>query len=325
MQRQGLGVTVLFSLLAICCSTVALAQSWPSRPVRWVVPYPPGGPSDVLARMVGQKLSERLGQPVVIDNKAGAGGNIGTDFVAKSAPDGYTIVLGNIGPISVSSSLYSHLPYDTERDLAPITLLMAYPNVLIVNPAFPAKSVKEFIQFAKAQATPVNYATAGVATSLHLAGELFARTAGIRLTHVPYKGSAPGLNDTVAGHVQVMFDPISSALPLIKGGRLRALAVTSGERSALLPDVPTVMESGLPGYDVTGWIGVLAPKSTPAAVLARLVDEFSTIMQTPDIRRRIAEMAAFVPVLGPEHFRKFIQSETVKWREVVQGANIKAE
>lgn len=321
MQR----IAISLLLWALLPGVSALAQEWPTKPVKWVVPYAPGGASDVLARILAQQLSERLSKPVVIENKAGAGGNIGTDYVAKSAPDGYTIVLGNIGPISVSQSLYSNLPYDPEKDLAPITLLMAYANVLVVSPTFPHKTLKEFIQFAKSQTTPVSYATPGVATSLHLAAELFAKTTGVRMTHVPYKGGTPALNDVMGGHIPLAFDPMASTLPHVKSGKLRALAVTSSERSALLPDVPTVAESGYPGFEVIGWIGLLAPKNTPQPAINRLVREFTTIMNMPDIRHKVADMGSFVPTLGPDHFAKFIHTEAVKWGNVVRSANIKPQ
>ncbi len=324
MQRRT-AVSLLVLLCALFSGLDALAQDWPAKPVKWVVPYVPGGASDVLARLVAQQLSERLGKPVVIENKGGAGGNIGTDYVAKSAPDGYTIVLGNIGPISVSQSLYSNLPYDPEKDLAPISLLMAYANVLVVSPSFPHKTVKEFIQFAKTQSTPISYGTPGVATSLHLAAELFAKTTGVRMTHVPYKGGTPALNDVMGGHIPMAFDPMASTLPHVKGGKLRALAVTSSERSVLLPDVPTVAESGFPGFEVIGWIGVLVPKNTPQPVIDRLVREFSSVMELPAVRRSVTDMGSFVPTLGPDHFAKFIHTEVVKWRDVVRSANIKPQ
>jgi tripartite-type tricarboxylate transporter receptor subunit TctC len=322
-RRRSLAI--LASLCTFGFGSPAVADTWPTRPVKWIVPYPPGGSTDILARIVGQKLSERLAQPVLIENKAGAGGNIGTDYVAKSAPDGYTIVMANIGPISINQSLYRSLPYNPEKDLAPITMLMSVPNLLVANPKFPAKSVKELIQFARNQPNPVNYATPGVGTSLHLAGELFAASAGIPLTHVAYKGSAPGLSDTMAGHIPVMFDNMPSALQMVKTGKLRALAITSSQRSALLPEVPTVAESGLPGYEVAGWFGVMAPASTPQPIIARLHAEFAAILQMPEIHAKILEMGGIISGAGPEPFGKFIRAETAKWQKVVQGANIKAD
>jgi tripartite-type tricarboxylate transporter receptor subunit TctC len=313
----------LSAILALAGGAPAKAQdAWPSRPITWVVPYAPGGTSDVLARFIARKLGERLGQPVLIDNKTGAGGNLGTDHVAKSAPDGYTWVLGNIGPMSVNASLYRNLPYDPEKDFAPITLLMAYANVLLANPATGPKSVADLI--AQAKKKPVAFAGNGVGTSLHLTGALFSLKAGVPLLHVPYKGGPPGLNDAMAGIVPMAIDPIASSLPLVKAGRLRAIAVTSSQRSELLPDVPTVAESGLPGFEVTGWVGVLVPKGTPAPIVSRLVTEFTRIMELPELERTVADMGSFIPPLGPDHFAQFIHSETVKWREVVQSANLQA-
>jgi tripartite-type tricarboxylate transporter receptor subunit TctC len=323
-KRRAL-VAVIASFFAFGFTSTAIAETWPTKPVKWIVPYPPGGSTDILARIIGQKLSERIAQPVVIENRAGAGGNIGTNYVAKSTPDGYTIVMANIGPISINPSLYRNLPYDPEKDLAPITLLMSVPNLIVVNPNLPARSVKEFIQFAKAQPKPVSYATPGIGTSLHLAGELFAITAGIPLAHVPYKGSGPALTDTVGGHVPIMFDNMPSALQMVKAGKLRALAITSSQRSSLLPDVPTVAESGLPGYEVTGWFGVMGPSNMPPAIVARLNAEFSAILQAPDVRMKILEMGGIISGAGPEPFGRFIRTETEKWQKVVQSANIRPE
>lgn len=316
----------LSSVCALLASFPAFADTtWPTKPVKWIVPYPPGGSTDILARLVGQKLSERLGQAVVVENKSGAGGNIGTDYVAKSAPDGYTIVMANIGPIAINPSLYKNLPYDPAKDLAPVTMLMSVPNLLVTNPQFPAKSVKDFIQYAKAQPEAVSYATPGVGTSLHLSGELFAASAGIAMTHVAYKGSAPGLTDTMAGHVPVMFDNMPSALQMVKTGKLRALAITSSQRSPLLPDVPTVAESGIPGYEIAGWFGVMAPAKTPPAIITRMNKEFSTILQMPDVRAKILEMGGIISGAGPEPFAKFVRGETEKFSKLVQTANIKPE
>lgn len=276
----------------------------------------------MLARIVGQKLGERLGQPVVVENKAGAGGNVGTDYVTKQPADGYTIVMGNIGPIAINPSLYPDLPYKPGKDLAPVTMLMAVPNLLVVNTALPVQSVKDLIQYGKRQATPLTYATPGAGTSLHLAGELFASTAGVRMTHVPYKGSAPGLNDTVAGHVPVMFDNMPSALQLVKSGKLRALAITGAQRSPLLPDVPTMAEAGLRGYEIAGWFGVLVPAATPKPIVARLDSELEAVLKMPDVRKKIDEMGGVISGAGPEAFGVFIDAETQKWRALVRSAHI---
>jgi len=301
------------------------SDAWPSRPIRWVVPYPPGGSTDMLARVVGLKLGERLGQPVVVENKAGAGGNLGTDYVAKQPADGYTLVMGNIGPISINPSLYRDLPYDPVKDLAPVTMLMSVPNLLVVNPALPVHSIKELVAYAKRQPAPLGYATPGAGTSLHLAGEQFAAMAGVKLTHVPYKGSAPGLNDTMAGHVPMMFDNMPSALQLVKTGKLRALAITSAQRSPQLPEVPTMAESGLRGYEIAGWFGVLVPAATPKPIVARLDKELQAILKQPDVRRQLDEMGGIVSGAGPQEFGRYIDSETRKWGQLVRSADIKIQ
>ncbi|MGE8369694.1 MULTISPECIES: Bug family tripartite tricarboxylate transporter substrate binding protein [Cupriavidus] len=314
----------LASILALALPAPAAqaADAWPAKPIKWVVPYPPGGSTDMLARIVGQKLGERLGQPVVVENKAGAGGNVGTDYVAKQPADGYTIVMGNIGPIAINPSLYPDLPYNPLKDLAPVTMLMAVPNLLVVNPALPVHSVRDLIDYGKRQPAPLGYATPGAGTSLHLAGELFATTSGVKMTHIPYKGSAPGLNDTMAGHVPVMFDNMPSALPLVKAGKLRALAITSAQRSAQLPDVPTMAEAGLQGYEIAGWFGVLVPAATPKAIVARLDTELGAVLKMPDVRKKLDEMGGIVSGAGPQAFGRYIEAESRKWSTLVRGANI---
>jgi len=313
--------------LACACSPgpAAAGAPWPSQPIKWIVPYPPGGSTDMLARLVSHKLGERLGQPVIVENKAGAGGNVGTDYAVKQPADGYTIVMGNIGPISINPALYPDLPYQPQRDLAPVTLLMSVPNLLVVNPALPARTVRELIAYAKQSPQPLDYATPGAGTSLHLAGELFAATAGVRLTQVPYRGSAPGLNDTVAGHVPMMFDNMPSALQLVKAGKLRALAITSAARSPELPDVPTMAEAGLPGYEISGWFGVLAPAATPQPIVQRLDRELRAVLEQPDVRRQIADMGGVISAAGPADFRRYIASETDRWGALVRTAHIRLQ
>ncbi|MGO4809987.1 Bug family tripartite tricarboxylate transporter substrate binding protein [Cupriavidus sp. 2MCAB6] len=308
--------------LALLAPAAQAADAWPAKPIKWVVPYPPGGSTDMLARIVGQKLGERLGQPVVVENKAGAGGNVGTDYVAKQPADGYTIVMGNIGPIAINPSLYPDLPYNPLKDLAPVTMLMAVPNLLVVNPALPVHSVRDLIDYGRRQPAPLGYATPGAGTSLHLAGELFATTSGVKMTHIPYKGSAPGLNDTMAGHVPVMFDNMPSALPLVKAGKLRALAITSAQRSAQLPDVPTMAEAGLRGYEIAGWFGVLVPAATPKAIVARLDTELEAVLKMPDVRKKLDEMGGIVSGAGPQAFGRYIEAESRKWSTLVRSANI---
>ncbi|MPM20376.1 hypothetical protein SDC9_66805 [bioreactor metagenome] len=318
MQRTA---SLFLAAAAVIAPTLAHADNWPTRPIKWIVPYPPGGSTDMLARLVGQKLSERLGQSVVIENKPGAGGNLGTDFVAKQPGDGYTILMGNIGPISINPSLYPSLPYSPLKDLTPVTLLMEVPNLLVVNNDFPAHTVKELTEQAKSKGS-LSYATPGAGTSLHLAGELYANSSKIKLTHVPYKGSSPGLADTMGGHIPMMFDNMPSALQMVKAGKLRAVAITSAKRSPQLPDVPTMEEAGVPNYQVTGWFGVLVPSSTPQPIVQRLSKELVEIVKSSDVEKRIADMGGMVSAEGPAQFTGFIQAETKKWRTLVQSANI---
>ncbi|AUT48054.1 tripartite tricarboxylate transporter substrate binding protein [Achromobacter sp. AONIH1] len=322
MKRIALA---LMAGMAVAACPVGAQTAWPAQPVKWIVPYPPGGSTDMLARLVSHKLGERLKQTVIVENKAGAGGNLGTDYAVKQPADGYTIVMGNIGPISINPALYPDLPYKPQRDLAPVTMLMSVPNLLVVNPALPVKSVKELIDYARRAGAPLGYATPGTGTSLHLAGELFASTAGVRLTHVPYRGSAPGLNDTVAGHVPMMFDNMPSALQLVKAGKLRALAITSATRSPQLPDVPTMAEAGLPGYEISGWFGVLVPAATPKPIVERLNQELLAVLAMPDVREQIAAMGGIVVADGPAGFGRYIASETDKWGALVRSAQIKVQ
>lgn len=307
----------------MCYAGSALAQSeWPTQPIKWIVPYPPGGSTDMLARLLSQKLAERLGQPVIVENKAGAGGNVGTEYAVKQPPDGYSIVMGNIGPISINPFLYPNLPYQPQRDLLPVAMLMSVPNLLVVNPDLPVRSVKDLESYVKGSPAPVGYATPGAGTSLHLAGELFASSAGLKLTHVPYRGSAPGLNDTMAGHVPMMFDNMPSALQLVKAGKLRALAITSTTRSPLLPDLPTMAESGVPNYEIAGWFGVLVPAGTPQPIVNRLSKEFQGILAMADVRQQIVDMGGIVSDKGPVEFGRYIAAETDKWKALVSRAKI---
>lgn len=318
---------VLGSALSLAAfhSLASPAEAWPNTSIKWVVPYPPGGTTDMLARVIAVKLGERLGQPIVIENRPGAGGNIGTDYVAKQPANGYTMLMGNIGPISVNPSLYKNLSYDPIKDLAPVTLLLEVPNVLVINPALPIKSVQELIAYGSRQNTSLSYATPGAGTSLHLAGELFAAKSKMRLTHVAYKGSAPALNDTMAGHVPIMFDNLPSALQLVKTGKLRALAVTSSKRSPMLPDVPTMAEAGIPDYAVTGWFGAMLRAGTPKPIIEKLHSELSAILAMPEITKKLEEMGGIVSGAGPEPFANFVAEETQKWSRLIQSANISVE
>lgn len=319
------GAAVLAGLLCLGGASLPHAQDYPSQPVRFVVPFAPGGTTDVLARLVGEKLSASLGQQFVIDNKPGAGGNIGTAQVAKAEPDGYTILMGTVGTHAINASIYPKLPYDPIKDFAPVTLVATVPNVLVVNLEVPASSVAELTALAKEKPGELNFASSGNGTSIHLSGELFKAMTGVDIVHVPYKGSGPAVVDLLGGQVQMMFDNLPSSAPQIQAGKLRALAVTSKERSPTLPDVPTMAEAGVPGYEALSWFGVLAPAGTPDAIVARLQAEIAKALADPAMRERFAELGA-VPVGDtPAEFADFIGAETAKWAEVVQSAGIKLE
>ncbi|HZQ63505.1 MAG TPA: tripartite tricarboxylate transporter substrate binding protein [Casimicrobiaceae bacterium] len=317
-------IVVVASLFA--AMPVAWGQaSYPTKPIRLIVPFPPGGATDILARAVGQRWTQALGQAVVVENRPGAGGNIGSDIVAKSAPDGYTLLMGTVGTHAINPSLYPRMPYDHIKDFAPVILVAAVPNVMEVNPSVPAHTVQEFIAYAKANPGKVNFASSGSGTSIHLSAELFKVMTGIEMTHVPYKGSAPALTDLMGGQVQVMFDNLPPSLPHIKAGKLRAIAVTSATRAPALPDVPTIAESGVPGYEASSWFGVLAPAGTSPAIIARLNSEVATWLATPEAKERMLSLGAN-PIGGsPEDFAAHIRAETAKWAKVVRASGAKAE
>lgn len=300
-------------------------ESYPSRPIRIVVPFPPGAGTDVIARVIGQVLNETWRQPVVVDNRAGAGGTIGSDIVAKASPDGYTLLLGNISTLALAPSLYPKLPYAPLSDFAPITLITTSHNVLVTHPSVPAVSVKELIALARAKPRHYTYGSAGSGTTSHLGGALFAHMAGIELLHVPYKGSAPAHVDLLAGQLHFSFSTIVTTLGFIKGGRLRALAVTSLKRSALLPDLPTIAEAGLPRFEVLVWQGIVAPRGTPRAVVARLNQEIAKALQGPQMREQLARQGLQAVGNSPEAFGAFIQSETEKWGKVIRLTGAKIE
>jgi tripartite-type tricarboxylate transporter receptor subunit TctC len=319
MHRWALGA------LFACIATVASAQGYPTRTIRLVVPFPAGGTTDILAREVAQKLTEVLGQAVVVDNRPGAAGNIGSDLVAKSAPDGYTLLMGTVGTHAINPSLYSKMPYDHVKDFAPVVLVAGVPNVLVVNPALPVNSVSDLIKLAKDKPGQLNFASSGSGTSIHLSGELFKTMAGVDMTHVPYKGSSPALTDLIGGQVQIMFDNLPSALPQIKGGRLRAIAVTSLKRAPVLPDIPTINESGLPGFEASSWFGVLAPAGTPAAVVARINTEVNKWLQSADAREKLLGQGAEAAGGSPERFANHIRAESEKWAKVVKASGAKVD
>jgi len=314
-----------FGALLALVATAASAQTYPTKPIRLVVPFPPGGATDILARDVAQKLTEAWGQQVIVDNRPGAGGNIGSELVAKSAPDGYTLEMGTVGTHAINASLYAKMPYDHVKDFVPVILVAGVPNVLVVNPAVPANSVAELIAYAKANPGKLNFASSGNGTSIHLSGELFKFMAGVQMTHVPYKGSAPALQDLIGGQVQLMFDNLPPSLPQIKAGKLRALAVTSLARAPALPDVPTMAEAGLPGYEASSWFGVLAPAGTPPAIVTKLNAEIARWLATPEAKEKLSKQGANAAGGTPEDFAKHIAAETAKWAKVVKDSGAKID
>ena len=299
-------------------------QTYPVKPIRLVLPYPPGGGTDRIARTLAQKLAENFGQQVIVENRPGAGGNIGMELVTRSAPDGHTLALGLTAQFAVNPSLYPKLPYDPVRDFAPVTLLARNPYLLLAHPSLPAKSVKELIALARGRAGELTFASSGSGSGAHLAGETLKTMARINLVHVPYKGAAPGIIDLVAGHVHVSFFVWSSTGPLIKTGRLRALGVTTAKRSPALPDLPSIAET-LPGYDLSVWYGVAAPAGTPREIIARLSAEILRVLAAPDFRQRIGDEA--VETIGgtPGEFGDYIRSEIVKWAQVVKASGAKID
>ena len=317
-------VGICASLLTMFWGPSASAQAYPAKPVKFVVAYPPGGPTDILARLLSVKLQTALGQPFVVESHPGAGGNVGTDFVAKSPADGYTILLTASGPLAINKTLYKTLPYDPEKDLTPVIHVASVPLVLVVHPSVPANSVHALIALLKSKPEGYSFASAGNGTPQHLSAELFKSMADVKMVHVPYKGSAPAINYLVGGQVLVAFESMVSVLPQVKGGRLRALATTGAQRSSLLPDVPSVAEAGLPGYESIAWYGVVAPGGTSKAIVDRLNNEITQALDTVDLKQRLAELGS-APVHGtPEQFGAFIKSETARWGKVVKesGATV---
>jgi len=316
---------LLSALLALgaFAAPAAHAQAWPARPVSLVVPYPPGGSADILARAVGAKLSERLGHPVVIENKGGAGTAIGAKAVASAAPDGHTLLLGTVSSQAINPAM-NKVGYDPVKDFVAVAPLAAIPFVLVAHPSVTANSVADVIAMAKAAPGKVAYASAGPGTSNHLAGELLAGSAQVNLVHVPYKGSAPALNDVLAGHVPLMFDLIATALPNVQSGKLKALAVTSRERSALLPNVPTARESGLRDYEVTAWFGVFAPAGTPAPVVTRLNTELTAVLGAPDMQKRLRELGAEPETGGVDAYNRFAREEAGRWTALIRKLGLAA-
>ena len=316
---------VVAAVLMSMVTPVAFAQPFPNKPIRMIAPYPPGGATDILARLIAQGLTESLGQPVIVENKAGANGQIGHDFVAKAAPDGYTLLLGNSAALAVSVSMYDKMPFDPNKDYAPITLAAQGPLVFEINASIPANNMQEFLAWAKQRQGKVNAGLAGVGAMHHLVTEMVKVQAGVQWTNVPYKGSAPMVLDLVGGQVDVGVDNIPSSLQLIKTGKLRALAVTSEQRTSLLPDVPTLAQAGVPGVVAAAWHGVLAPAGTPPEIVSKLNAEIVKVLKSPETVAKLASLGLDPVGSDPKTFADFIASENVKWAKVVKASGAKLE
>ncbi|HEV2008915.1 MAG TPA: tripartite tricarboxylate transporter substrate binding protein, partial [Burkholderiales bacterium] len=318
-------VAALCALAAFAFVPSAHAQSYPAKPIRWIVTFPPGGPTDVIARMVGAKLTEAWGQQVVIDNRAGAGGVIGTELAAKSAADGYTLLFGTSSGLSVNPALSSKLPYDPARDFAPVSLLVINPQILVVNNAVPVNSLKELIALAKSRPGQLNYGSVGRGSPNHLGMELLKSLAGIEMVHVPYKGTSPAVTDLLAGQVQLLFNSMPSVLPLVKSGKLKGLAVGSAQRSPAAPEIPTIAEAGVPGFEYITWYGMFAPARTPVNIVAKLNAQVVKILAEPEMAQRLASQGAEPRSSTPAELATFMRDETERWKKVIRSAGIKAE
>ena len=324
MTRTLLARTALACFAALL-APLAAAQPFPSKPIKIVVPYTPGGTTDIVARLVGQKLSERLGQPVIVDNKPGANGMIGADAVAKAAPDGYTIGIASPGTHAANASLYKTMPYDTVKDFTPVTLAVNAPMLLIAHPSLNVSTVKELIAAAKAKPGEISYASGGSGSSQHLAMEHFKMMSGVQMTHVPYKGSAASYPDLMGGTVKTEIDVLPTALPPVKGGRLKVLATGSAKRLAILPDVPTIAESGVPGYEYNSWYGFVAPAKLPKEILEKLHSEIVRALKQPDVVEKLTSAGVIVVANTPQEFGKFIQAEMDKAAKIIKSANIQPD
>jgi tripartite-type tricarboxylate transporter receptor subunit TctC len=319
LRRTLLGIAVL------AFSATVQAQAWPSKGIKIVVPYPPGGTSDILARAVGQKLQETWGQTVIVENKPGATGNIGADFVAKSPPDGYTVLLADIGSLAIAPSVSKALPFDPVKDFAPVVMVAYSPHLLVVHPSVAAKDAKELIALAKAKPDSLNFAVSGIGGANHLAGIEFAQRAGIKWTYIPYKGGAQALTDMVGGQAQVMFNGMLATYPFVKDAKLKALAISSARRFSAAPDIPTVAESGMAGFETGSWQGIVAPAGTPPEVVRKMHTTVMQILGTPEMKDRLDKAGAEVRAMSPEEFGGFIRSERDRWAKVVKESGAKFE
>ncbi len=328
MKYQQWIYVLFIGFLGLGWISVAQSQSasnnYPSKPINMVIPFPPGGPTDVTGRVLAEKLTLALNQSVVVDNRPGASGNIAAQMVARAAPDGYTIFFTTGGTQAINPFLYKNIGYDPIKDFEPVVWVTISPNIIVVNPEFPAKNLQELIDLAKAKPGGYSSAAPGQGSTPHMAGELFKRQAGIDIVHIPYKGSGPALNDVMGGHVQIMFDGIPSSLPLVKAGKLRALAVTSKQRSSSAPDIPTVAET-IPGFEATGWFALYVPAKTPKEIILKLNQEVNRILEMPEVKKRYADLGADVVGGSPEKLRDQVQREMIKWSELIRTNGIKAE
>lgn len=324
-HKRHQALAAALACAAVLAAPAARADNFPGKPIRIVVGFPAGGAPDTLARIVSEKISPSWGQPVVVENKPGAGGNIGAEAVAHAPADGHTLAMGTVGTHSINGALYSKMPYDMVKDFAPVILVASTPNVLVVNPAVPAKNVAELIALAKAKPGGLTFGTPGVGTSPHVAGEMFNTLAGVKIAHVPYKGRAMAIPDLLGGHITMMFDNLPSALPVVKEGKLRALGITSAKRSPSAPDIPTLAEQGLPGFEADSWFAFFAPAGTPKEVVVKLNAELNRIYQLPDVQARL-KTQGLEPVLGsPEKLAAFQRAEIAKWAKVVKESGAKAD
>ncbi len=323
-RRTVLQAIAAASLGAALVPAAFAAEAFPNKPITMVVPFVAGGTTDILARIVGQSLGEELGQPVIIDNRAGAGGNIGGQFAARAPADGYTIFMGTVGTHAINEWLYKKMPFSPNKDFAPLTRVANVPNLLVANPAQPFKNVKELISYAQAHPGQVNFGSSGSGSSIHLSGELFKMMTKVDMIHIPYKGSAPAVTDLLGNQIAIMFDNMPSAIQHVRSGKLRPLAVTTAKRSPELPDVPTVAEAGVPGYEATSWFGLFAPTKTPADVQAKLHAAIIKVLQKPDVIKKIGDQGGEVVTESQAEFGKFIAAENEKWKQVVKTSGATA-
>jgi tripartite-type tricarboxylate transporter receptor subunit TctC len=319
-------IAALAALGATAAPAASPADNYPSRIVKMIVPFPAGGTTDIFARHIGDRLAKALGHNFVIDNRGGAGGNIGSDAVAKADPDGYTLLMGTVGTHAINHSLYARMPYDALKDFAPVAFAAGVPNVLVVNPKnVKATTVQELIAEAKSAPKKLNFASSGNGTSIHLSGEMFKQMTGVDIVHVPYRGSAPAVNDLIAGQVDLMFDNLPSSIQQVRGGNLRAIAVTSAKRSSALPDTPTIAESGVPGFEASSWFAIFAPAKTPKEIVDKLNAEVLKILADPEVQSRFAEIGGEIRMYKPDELRAFVQSEIEKWAKVVKASGAKID